>query len=97
MQVAVIADEITAIGWRLAGASVYLPGSSSVEDSLQKALRSADLILITAQLAAQVPASQLDEALHALAPLLLVVADVQQRREPADLEQQVRRALGMGE
>jgi vacuolar-type H+-ATPase subunit F/Vma7 len=97
MQLAVIADEITAIGWRLAGAQVHLAGSTSVADSLQKALRSADLILITAQLAAQVPSAQLDQALHALAPLLLVIPDVQQRSEPADLEREVRRALGVGE
>lgn len=97
MQLAVIADESTAIGWRLAGAHVHLPDSTSVADSLQTARRSADLILITAQLAAQVPSSQLDEALHALAPLLLVIPDVQHRSEPADLERAVRRALGVAE
>lgn len=97
MQLAVIADEISALGWRLAGAQVHLPESTRVADSLRAALRSADLVLITAQLAAQLPASQLDQALHALAPLVLVIPDVRERAEPADLERLVRRALGVGE
>ena len=96
MRLAVIADELTAAGWRLAGAHVHTPELSAVSECLRTASPEADVVLITAALASGVPASQLEEALLALQPLLLVIADVRHEREPPDLESLVRRAFGVG-
>jgi vacuolar-type H+-ATPase subunit F/Vma7 len=96
MRLAVIADELTAAGWRLAGARVHTPEMSAVSACLQAVSQEADLVLITAALACAVPAGQLEEALLTLQPLLLVMADVRHEREPPDLESLVRRAFGVG-
>jgi vacuolar-type H+-ATPase subunit F/Vma7 len=95
MKCVVIADEITAVGWQLAGAQVHMPDARAVGECFGIAQRSADLVLITAQLAASVPVAQLRDALLSQRPLTLVIADLQHRREPADIEDEVRRALGV--
>lgn len=95
MDLAVVADELTAVGWRLAGARVLVTAADQVADAFRTALHGADLVLITAELAAAVPAAQLQHALHACPPLVLVIADLRRGREPADIEEQTRRALGV--
>ncbi len=94
MRVLVIADELTAAGWRMAGAQVRLPGAEAIEKLWQAADR-ADLVLISAELAAQLPAAVLDEARRRSQPLVLVIPDLLHRREPSDIEIDVRRALGV--
>ena len=95
VKLAVIADELTAVGWRLAGARVYLPEPASVGQCLRTAARSADLILLTAELARSIPAVELDAALLGVEPLLLIIPDVLRTREPPDVEDIARRALGI--
>src|SRR5208283_331147 len=95
MQLAVIADEATALGWRLIGARVLLPGTDSVQECWRAALRGADLVMITAQYAAAVPPADLAAALLAEKPLVLVIADLDGRLEPPEIEHDVRRALGV--
>jgi vacuolar-type H+-ATPase subunit F/Vma7 len=95
MEVAVLADELTAVGWRLAGARVSLATAENVASCLQAALQSAEVVLLTAGLAACVPAAQLQAALHGFPPLTLVIADLRREREPPDLEAQARSALGV--
>ncbi len=95
MELAVIADELTALGWRLAGAQVLLATAANVEECLTRAEQSAEVILITAGLAAAVPAARLQAALHAFPPLALIVADLERTAEAPDLETQARRALGV--
>jgi len=95
VELALIADEVTALGWRLIGARVLLPGVDSVSSCWQEARRSADLLLITAEYAAAIPSGELDAALLAEKPLVLVIADLRRRHEPPDLELEVRRALGV--
>ncbi len=95
MDVVVIADELTAVGWRVAGARVAIAGSADVEERFLEALQGADLVMITAQLAAHLAAPQLEAALLAFPPLTLVIADLQRAQEPPDLEAQARRALGV--
>jgi vacuolar-type H+-ATPase subunit F/Vma7 len=96
MELAVIAEELTAVGWRLAGARVYVAEGDAAGACLEIAARSADLILLTAELARHVPPLELEEALRSAAPLLLIIADVQHTREPPDIELEARRALGIG-
>lgn len=95
MRIAVIADEITAVGWRLSGAYVQTPDARTVSAGLRAALLDSDLVLITAELAAAVPGSQLQEALLAERPLVLVMADLRHEREAPDIQDDVRRALGV--
>jgi vacuolar-type H+-ATPase subunit F/Vma7 len=95
MKCVVIADEITALGWRLTGAQIQLPDARTVGQCFTIALRDADLLLISAQLAASVPAAQLQDALRSQRPLVLVIADLQHQCEPPDVQDEVRRALGV--
>jgi len=95
VELALIADEVTALGWRLIGARVLLPEMGSVQDCWHEAMRSADLVLITAQYAGAIEPAELDAALLAEKPLVLVIADLRQRREPPEVEREVRRALGV--
>jgi len=95
MKLAVIADEVTALGWRLVGARVLLPGVQTARDCFRDALGSADIVLITAGHARAIPAADLSAALLASAPLALVIADLRQDQTPPEIEQEVRRALGV--
>lgn len=90
-----IADELTAVAWRLAGARVYLPEQQSVEQCLHTAQGRADLILLTAELAQAIPQAELEAALLAAEPLLLIIPDVRHVQEPPDVAHAARRALGM--
>jgi len=95
VELAVIADEVTALGWRLIGTRVLLPEAGSVKDCWHEALRSADLVLITAHYAAAISQAELDAALSAEKPLVLVIADLRRQHEPPEVEHEVRRALGV--
>ena len=95
MKFVVIADEVTAVGWRLAGAQVQMPDVRTVGECFGTALRSADLVLITAALAARLPDARLQAALLSQRPLVLVIPDLQRHREPPDIEVEVRHALGV--
>jgi vacuolar-type H+-ATPase subunit F/Vma7 len=95
MDLTVIADEWTALGWRLAGARVLIPDLQTVAVCFGTALRDSQMVLITAELASAVPARQLEEALRATPPLVLVITDLREDREPPDMEDETRRALGV--
>ncbi len=95
MQLAVIADEATALGWRLIGARVLLPGTNPVLECWRAALLGADLVLISAQYAAAVAPADLAAALLAEKPLVLVIEDLDRGLEPPAIEHDVRRALGV--
>lgn len=95
MELALICDEITALGWRLAGAQVHVPAPHAAGDSLQSALASAEVVLITAELAASIPGPQLEAALRQPRPLVMVIADLRRRHLPADVADEARHALGL--
>lgn len=95
MRIALIADELTALGWRLIGARVLIPEAGSVRDCWQLALRDAEFVVITAQYAAAIPAAELDEALLGEKPLVFVIEDLRGEHEPSDLTHEVRHALGV--
>ncbi len=95
MKIAVVADEVTALGWRLIGAQVQVPAGTSAREGFREALRNADVVLITAENARELPATDLNSALLADKPLVLVIADLRRRHEPPDIELEVRRALGV--
>jgi vacuolar-type H+-ATPase subunit F/Vma7 len=95
MDVVVVADELTAVGWRLAGARVSVATAADVEERFQQALASAELVMISAQLAARLSLPRLEAALLSFPPLTLIIADLRHAEEPPDLEAQARRALGV--
>jgi vacuolar-type H+-ATPase subunit F/Vma7 len=95
VKVVVLADEATAIGWRLAGAEVHVPAVAAVSERLRAVRAQAELVLVTAALAARLPAGELGEALHALEPLVLVIPDLRHLEEPPDVAAEVSRALGV--
>ena len=95
MRLAVVSDEISAAGWRLIGARIHIPEAGTHERCFHDALSDADVVLITAREASKVPASQLNAALFSYKPLVLVIADITHALAPANLENEVIRALGV--
>lgn len=95
MDVVVVADELTAVAWRLAGAQVSIATIADVEERFQQALQRAEVVMITAELALRVSAPQLQAALEAFPPLTVIVADLRHAEEPPDLQLEARRALGV--
>lgn len=93
--VAFIGDEVSAAGYRLAGAQAYVPARGE-EAAVLEAVRSrAGLVLITAECAARIPHAALQRALAAIEPLMLIVPDVRAHQAPPDLGKRVRKQLGM--
>ncbi|EGV16038.1 V-type ATP synthase subunit F [Thiocapsa marina] len=94
---AFIGDEISGLGFRLAGVEVHCPEPREVRGLFQR-LREADrVIVMTAEIAAALPPELLREAESATWPLVLVVPDVRNRVAAPDLVADVRRHLGMAE
>lgn len=95
MVVIYIGDELTAAGFRLAGAQVLLPAAGEEAASLARAQRDGQLVLLSADVAARLPRELLGAALAALAPLTLVVPDLLGRQPLPDRAQRLRRRMGM--
>lgn len=95
MVVIYIGDELTAAGFRLAGAQILLPAVGEETASLTQAQRDGQLILVSADVAARIPRQPLEAALAALAPLTLVVPDLLGRQPIPDRAQRLRRQMGM--
>jgi vacuolar-type H+-ATPase subunit F/Vma7 len=91
-----IGDEATAAGYRLAGAETRVPGEGETAEVYRRAVADgADLILLSAERAADLEAAELDAALVGLRPLTAIVPDVFGRRSPPDVAREVRIALGI--
>lgn len=90
-----IGDEVTAAGYRQAGARTIVPPSGGVQSAFEAALQATDLLFITSACAAEIPAPLLDRATRAGEPLVLLVPDAGGRAMPADLSAEVDRALGI--
>jgi vacuolar-type H+-ATPase subunit F/Vma7 len=91
-----IGDEITAAGYRLAGADVRVPAPAEVGEAFRRACADgADVILLSAALASEVDPGELSAALIAEAPLVAIVPDAFGRCPPPDVARDVRLALGI--
>ncbi len=95
MRAALIGDEVTAAGFKLAGARVYVPAEDDIEQVFQRALTENDFLLITAEWAHRLPTRILTAALLAEKPLILLVPDAQGAASPPDLVTTTRRNLGV--
>lgn len=90
-----IGDRLTAAGFRLAGLRTLVTEPADAVPVLREALALGGPVMITAELAAHVPASQLEQAILAADPPVAVIPDIARSREPADMGAEVRRALGV--
>ena len=77
----VIADELTAAGFRLAGARTIVPTPETLSSVFEAACEGCELLLLSATLAAELPRRRLESALVADRPLVLVIPDALRRRE----------------
>jgi vacuolar-type H+-ATPase subunit F/Vma7 len=91
----VIADELTAAGYRLAGARTIVPSLRTLVADFEAACRKCDLLLLSAAFAAALPPRRLESALTSDRPLLLLIPDALRRRDPPDLVRELKGALGV--
>jgi vacuolar-type H+-ATPase subunit F/Vma7 len=94
-QLVYIGDEASAAGYRLAGARVYAPDAAQLRDVLAVALAEAAVVMLSAALAGELPATELDHLLAGTRPALLVVPDISAGTPLPDLDTRLRRELGM--
>jgi len=92
-----LGDEVSAAGFRLAGVRVRVPPRGDETAALSSARADAPLVLVAATVAARVAEGELRAALAALAPLVLIVPDVDGGTPVPDLALRLRRQLGLEE
>lgn len=90
-----IGDEAAAAGYRLAGVRVYTPVPAALQETLRMAAGAASLIMLSARLAGQLPAAELQRLQAQVSPPLLIVPDLSGGTAPPDLVTSLRRNLGM--
>lgn len=90
-----IGDEVTAAGYRLAGIHVRSPALEHVTEELEWARRHANLVLISAEFANQIPTQQLDDILADDVTPVVVVPDCRQQVAVPDLSILLRKQLGV--
>jgi vacuolar-type H+-ATPase subunit F/Vma7 len=90
-----IGDEVTATGFGLAGLRTVVPEAGEVYEAYQRAARDHQLIIMTAEAAAELDEQRLDDYLSATRPMLLVIPDLRGRVRQEDFARQIRARLGM--
>jgi vacuolar-type H+-ATPase subunit F/Vma7 len=90
-----LGDEVSAAGYRLAGALVRTPRAGEEAAALAWARSQAPLVLVSAAIAAGIGDATLRPALSALAPLVLVVPDLHGAVPLPDLAARLRGQLGI--
>jgi vacuolar-type H+-ATPase subunit F/Vma7 len=90
-----LGDEVSAAGYRLAGAQVQVPAAGDATGALTRACAQAPLVLLSAALVEQIDPATLRAASTATSPLVLVVPDPQGAAMIPDLAGRLRRELGL--
>jgi vacuolar-type H+-ATPase subunit F/Vma7 len=90
-----LGDEISAAGWRLAGVHVRTPTPGRAQSALAEACAHAEVVLLSARLAAEVGERPLRSVLSATSPLVLVVPDLDGKVPVADLAARLHAQLGL--
>jgi hypothetical protein len=90
-----LGDEISAAGYRLAGVDARVPARGGEGAALARARAQAALVLVSASVAARVPKAALTGALLALAPVTVVVPDLQGETPLPDVASRLRAELGL--
>ena len=94
VRVVFLGEELPAAGYRLAGAAVRSPGTGGELAALEAARAEADLILVSARLAASIAPAVLEAALAAPHPLAIVVPELDGETLHPDPAERARRLLG---
>jgi vacuolar-type H+-ATPase subunit F/Vma7 len=94
---ALLADEVTAAGFRLAGIEVHVPDDRELTQRFEQLCEQVRLVLVTAALAERLPAGVLQRRQRASQTLVLVIPDARGQREPDELGARLRKQLGMAE
>ena len=92
-----IGDEVTAAGFRLAGLRTSVPQPGEEAALMRQACENAQPVLITAEVAANVPQSELRRLQAVRRPLLLIVPDARERLPAPDLGAGLRKQLGLAD
>ena len=90
-----IGDEVSATAWRLAGLQVHVPRDEELLTTVQRTCEQASLVLVSAAIAQQLPAAELDALLARVTPPVIVIPDLTGRTPVPDLAIRVRRQLGV--
>jgi vacuolar-type H+-ATPase subunit F/Vma7 len=90
-----LGDEVSAAGYRLAGALVRTPPPRQATAALAQARAQAPLVLLSAATAGAVGERELRAALAALAPLVLIVPDLLAQAPLPDLAARLQAQLGI--
>jgi vacuolar-type H+-ATPase subunit F/Vma7 len=87
-KVVFVGDEVTALGFRLAGVETRVPDDSELESVLAKAAEEASLVIVTAELAQRIRKAPKDA-------VLLVISSARGDVAPPDFALRARRELGI--
>jgi vacuolar-type H+-ATPase subunit F/Vma7 len=90
-----IGDEVSAAGFRLAGARVRTPEPEDLAQTLAWACSEAQLIIITSEYANRLERSVYEQCLAGTSPLFIVIPDIRGRHKPEDLAIFMRRQIGV--
>lgn len=90
-----IGDDISAMGYRLAGAEVFSPSPSDMLTTFVSACSQASVVMITAEAARHIPPTRLNAAQTKADPLVVVIDDIRGRVSAPDLEHHVNTILGL--
>jgi len=90
-----LGDEVSAAGFRVAGARTRTPGRGAEAAALAWARESAPLVLVSAAVASRIAEPVLRAALLAQAPLVLVVPDRDGLVPVPDIAARLREQLGL--
>ena len=90
-----LGDEVAGAGFRLAGALPCPVASGDEARALAQARAEAPVVLVSASVAARLPAETLRAALRAVPPVTVVVPDLRLGQGFADDSARLRRQLGL--
>jgi vacuolar-type H+-ATPase subunit F/Vma7 len=90
-----LGDEISAVGYRLAGIRARVPEPGTETGALAAARVDAALVLVSAAVAARISEAPMRSALAALTPLTLIVPDLHGLSPVPDIGARLRRQLGL--
>jgi vacuolar-type H+-ATPase subunit F/Vma7 len=91
-------DALSASGWRLAGVQSILPEPGTEAEQLQQLCAPpAQLVLLSAAIAHDLPAALQQRLFSLVSPMVLVVPDLRNQAALPDLADTVRKQLGVGQ
>ena len=94
-QPAFIGPELEAAGYRLAGVQVMVPDGRDVVELVDRARRTASLVLVSASVARALPQEVLEEMVFEAQPPVAIMPDIVGEGATPDMERAVHAALGI--